>query len=458
LNTSPLVADDVVYMSQSEENPGASSMGAMAAIRGTLSGDIDETGAIWDIKERMVGRSSMVLLDGRLYAADDSGLLMVVDAASGELIGKQKLAGTIMRASLLAADGKIYACTTSAWHVLEPTEKGVKIVNRMRFKEGEEIHGSPIVSHGRIYLPTLDAIYCIGQAGIEPAITDRPAPPQEDPIGDNTTPASLQVVPAEALVKPGETVNFKVRAFNSRGQFLEEAKANFSVDANGEINDQGVFTATSDASHVAATITAKFGDLIGNARVRIIPPLPWKFEFNEKDVPVTWIGARARHQIREVDGEKLMVKVSTVPKGTRSQAWMGPIDLHDYTIQADIRGAKTDDKMPDIGLIAQRYTLDLMGQSQQLQIRMWTSQLNRLSLNVPYEWKPDVWYTMKFRAATEDGKAVLRGKVWPKAEDEPREWTIELTDEAPNLQGSPGLFGNATGAEIFLDNITVTPN
>ena len=42
--------------------------------------------------------------------------------------------------------------------------------------------------------------------------------------------------------------------------------------------------------------------------------------------------------VREVDGEKVIVKVTTIPKGTRSQSWMGPTDLHDYTIQADVQG------------------------------------------------------------------------------------------------------------------------
>jgi hypothetical protein len=114
--------------------------------------------------------------------------------------------------------------------------------------------------------------------------------------------------------------------------------------------------------------------------------------------------------------------------------------------------------MPDIGLIAQRYTLDMMGNSQQLQIRSWISELHRFSKSVPFPWKPNTWYTMKFRAAVEDGKAVLRGKVWPRDEEEPTEWSVEATDIAPNLTGSPGLFGNAGNAEIYLDNISITPN
>jgi len=191
-------------------------------------------------------------------------------------------------------------------------------------------------------------------------------------------------------------------------------------------------------------------------------------------VPVTWIGARYRHVPREMDGEKLMAKVTTIPKGTRSQSWMGPTDLHDYMIQADVRGTisyakapgaaadekavnPSEGKMPDIGLIAQRYTLDMMGASQQLQIRSWTSVLDRFSKSIPFPWKPDTWYTMKFQANVVDGKAVLRGKVWPRGEAEPEKWTIEATDEAPNVNGSPGLFGNASNAELYYDNILVAP-
>jgi hypothetical protein len=162
--------------------------------------------------------------------------------------------------------------------------------------------------------------------------------------------------------------------------------------------------------------------------------------------------------VREVGGEKVMVKVNTIPKGTRSQSWFGPTDLHDYTVQADVQGALTNNKLPDAGVIAQRYTCDLMGASQQVQIRSWTPQLARFSKSVPFKWEPNVWYTIKFRAATDGGKAVLKGKVWKRGEPEPPQWTIEAVDEEPNLAGSPGLFGNANDSEIMVDNVLVTKN
>jgi hypothetical protein len=193
----------------------------------------------------------------------------------------------------------------------------------------------------------------------------------------------------------------------------------------------------------------------------VVPDYPWQFDFADGQVPITWVGARYRHQIREIDGNQVMVKVTTIPKGARSRAWMGHPDTSNYTIQADVRGAVNNNKLPDIGLIAQRYTLDLMGAYQKLQIRSWVPVM-RMAQEVDFNWKPDTWYTMKFRAALQevDGKpqAVLRGKIWPKGEPEPEQWTVEAIDTSPNLTGSPGLYGNAKDAELYLDNLSVTPN
>ena len=471
VNLTPVIDSGIVYMGQSEENRQdvgvkENTMGAVVAINGaaaTGGKDITEMGEVWRNKEVMVGRAGMVLVDGRLYGADDSGNLYIFNAKTGEQVGKrQKLLGTIMRASLLAADGKIYACSTSAWHVLQPTETGVKIVHRLRLPGDQEVHGSPIISHGKLYLPTTGMMYCLGNADAKPAATPIPTPPQEAPKGAADKPTHAQLVPIESLIKPGEKVNFKVRLFNERGQLLEErAAAKFAVEGPGQIDAEGVYTADSVPAHSGVVVKATVDGITGSARIRVVPPLPWKFDFSDGQVPVTWIGARYRHIVREVDGNPVLVKVTTIPKGTRSQSWMGHPDLHDYTVQADVRGsARADGKMPDIGLIAQRYTLDLMGKlgEQQLQLRTWTPQLERFSATTPLAWKPDTWYTLKMRASVEDGKAVLRGKVWERGQQEPTGWIVEATDEAPNTQGSPGLFGNATDAEIFIDNITVTPN
>ncbi|MEX2560833.1 MAG: PQQ-binding-like beta-propeller repeat protein, partial [Pirellulales bacterium] len=162
LNVSPIVEGDTVYMAQSEENRDGNTMGAFVAIDGSKAGDVTESGELWRVKQVMVGKSSPLLVDGRLYALDDANVVYIIDPATGKQIGRTRLTGTITRASPVYADGKIYACTTTVWHVLEPAERGAEVVHRQRFPQGEEVHGSPIVSHGRIYLPTTGNMYCLG--------------------------------------------------------------------------------------------------------------------------------------------------------------------------------------------------------------------------------------------------------------------------------------------------------
>ena len=195
-------------------------------------------------------------------------------------------------------------------------------------------------------------------------------------------------------------------AFNSIGQKVADpSDVKYEVEGPGRVEGDE-FIADADVAHTAAIITATAGDAKGSARVRIVPPLPWKFTFDDlKDPPLSWVGARYRHVIRDIDGSPALTKVNTIPKGARSRAWMGPSDLSDYTIMADVRGTRMSDQLPDIGLTSHGYVLDLMGQSQQLQLRTWSAQL-RLKRGdegstISFPWKEDTWYRMKFRVDIE---------------------------------------------------------
>jgi hypothetical protein len=234
------------------------------------------------------------------------------------------------------------------------------------------------------------------------------------------------------------------------------------------------------------------GGVEGKARLRIIPPLPWKFDFeNDKDVPLTWIGGRIRYVLRDVDGQRVMVKQTRLPTrpgapmtklGTRSQMFMGPVDLANYTMQADVQlrigvGSESAEeelegpepefptaqtnaavKLADMALINSRYLLAISGANQELRLYSWASSDYRTQAKKPYELEPGIWYTLKLRVEPKNDSALVQGKVWKRGEAEPDAWSIELTDMAPNLQGSPGLFGNAQQAEFLVDNLAVLPN
>jgi outer membrane protein assembly factor BamB len=464
LNNSPTIDGDLIFAGHSEENPTGTKMGAVVCLNGAPGNASAAPTEVWKVYELAVGRSAPLKVGDRLYCFDDGGKAYVLDAKTGDQIGNKLGLGTMNFASPLFADGKIYHMEKSRWYILTPDEQnGLARFQRGKttgmVPGGDECWSSPVVSHGRLYLQTTGALYCFEDKQKPKGTTKRPPQPKEAPIEEDSKPAQLQVVPCEILLYPGETQKLTVRLFNSRGQFLREEKATFEVSGPGAVDENGVFTAPKDAEHVASLVYAKVGDLSSRARVRIVPPLPWKFDFEGlKDAPVTWVGARYRHVMRQVDGSNVMVKITTIPKGTRSRLSMGHSDEHDYTIQCDFKAAVQDEKTPDVGVIAQGYTLAIESLNKRLLLNSWGSHEHRHAVQVPFQLEPNVWYTIKLRAENSAGKAVLRGKVWKRDEQEPADWVIELVDPLPNERGSPGLFGNATNAELFIDNVTVVPN
>ena len=575
ISTTPLVVGDKVICGHNQENLDTTKMGALFCLDGTHHGPITgpDSGELWRKTEMYVGKGAPIEVDGKIFAISDpstSGTLLCVDLQTGKLLKEQRLGGPAF-SSPISADGKVYLlCENGRWWVFKPTKDGFDVVERDRLRIGD-VHGSPIVSHGRMYIPTSEAMYCIGDADAEPTADKRPEPPTIPPAANDPVPAQAAVCPVETWLEPGERQPLQIRLYNKNGQFIglaadSKQKVEYKVDGVGQVKN-GVYVAPTDPVTDQALITAKIGDISGSARIRVIPPLPWSYNFDNGEIPVTWVGIRYRHipidfdllqklkkqnpmaselyiylmssfinsglpaakyddstprkgwtdfanfmklqdsagnleeskakidplleilkgeQVvsawkweewskkfgedtlkgirltvnrgpRKIDGNGVMMKITTIPKGMRSQGWMGPVDLSNYTIEADVYASEKEGRLPDIGLVAQRYTLDLMGASQQLQIRTWTPQL-RMAQNTPFQWKPRIWYRLKFRTEVQNGKAVLKGKVWERDKPEPKDWTVEAEDPTGNLTGSPGTFGNAKDAELFYDNIKVYSN
>lgn len=466
LFATPLVVGNRVYASHSEENMSGSSMGAVASVEVGGTGDETYGKEVWKMEGLVVGRSAPVVVDNRLYVVDDRCKLWIIDTETGDLVSERIAIGDRKQwPSLLVADEKLYVLTENGrWAILAMTEDGVEFLSKGRIRN-EAFHSSPILANGNLYFQGASALYCVGS----PESKQKPLVLAEQLLGEtaieeNPEPAQLLVTPAEGLLHPGQTMDLSVRLFNRLGQRLADpadSDVTFSVEGPGSV-DGNVFTANSDVAHTAATIVAKVAGVTGSTRVRIVPELPWAFDFDDlNDPPLSWVGARYRHVIRPVDGSPALVKISTIPKGARSRAWMGSSNLKNYTIAADVRGSRANDQLPDIGLTAHGYVLDLMGNSQQLQIRSWSPQL-RMAQTVDFPWEEDQWYRMKLRAQIEgsgdDAIAVLKGKVWPREEDEPADWTVTAEDKIPVMSASPGLYGNAKVAELYIDNLEVTPN
>jgi outer membrane protein assembly factor BamB len=504
VNCSPVVDGNLVYIGHGEQNDDGTSGEVFC-----LDASKVEKGkpkVVWVVKGIKAKFTSPILHEGLLYITNDLGELHCLDAKTGEEAWSY-VYGNASKGSPLWADGKIYIGEfDSRFHILQPTPTGCTELHSQFFKGKNgvtiQINGSPVAVNGHVYFMTSSEFYCLGKK-------DHKAPPDTIPQdgyqlfiekGAVPQPDYLQIVPADVTLTPGDSQTFKVYAF-SKGRALGEVKVDWAAgpmlppvwpvdgppappavpgakgppDLKGKLEPaNGVETKLTVDGPLPplqfGVVDAKLGNLTAHARIRVAPKLPFVADFTKVPLgrtPAGWVNTQGKYSMIEFQGKPVLMKRNDNPNPlvARVNAYIGAPNLSDYTIESDLYGTKLRTDMPDMGVGANRYTLMMLGNNQQLSVGDWEAQ-SRTDATIAFAWKPEVWYRMKLTVTVKDGKAEVRGKVWPREEKEPEKWTIELTDPLPEKEGSPFLFGNATGAvdaknpgtTVYYDNVKVTPN
>jgi outer membrane protein assembly factor BamB len=381
LNTGAVLKGTTAIISQSEENLDTSEMGLLAAIDAAATGDIGKGQIKWSKTGFQGGFSSPVIDGDRFYQVDNGANLFAFDIATGKQLWTLNL-GTIQKASPVLADGKLYVGTENGkFFILKPGPDKCEILDEDQLgTEGapEQIIASAAVNKGRVFVVSDAAVYCIGKKSTA-ALPVYHQATESTPA--SATVAHVQVVPTELVLKPGESVQFRARLFDKQGRFIREEKAAWSLEQlKGTVAESGQFTAAADALAQAGSVKATVGEVSGTARVRVIPPLPWSENFDSfapDTVPTHWINTTGKFQVRDVEGNKMLVKLADNPFTKRARAYLGSSDLRDYTVEADVRATEKRRQMGDGGIVAQRYSLILFGNHQRLELESWQPETAR---------------------------------------------------------------------------------
>jgi len=477
LNTAALVLGNDVIVTHSEENAVSSEMGMIAAVPTTSKGELADKDARWITRSVQAGYASPVSDGERIYVLDNGGVLFAFDAKSGKQLWEQTL-GTIAKASPVLADGKLYVGTENTgdaggkFYIIRPHADKAEILDQDWLgtpQKSELIVAAPIVARGRVYVTSMDALYAIGPKTV-PA--GRPAPPVNKGITAapaGTAPASLLVTPTELTIKPSESVALSIKAFDANGNAVASpGAATWTLEGLKGTVDNGKFTPDAAAGGQAGVVKAAVGTVSGAARIRVVPDLPWTFDFENvgQGPPANWINAQGKFAVRDFEGSKVLVKLAENPFAfaKRTRPFFGPPDMNNYTIEAEIRSKEVRRQMADVGIVAQRYELVLFGNHQRVELQPWQPETQR-TVKKDFPWQKDTWYVMKLEVQNLDGGRVrARGKVWPKGQAEPAEWTIERIDPIGNTKGAAGIYADVMnsdpkgGSEIFYDNIKVYRN
>ena len=476
LNTAALMVGPDVIVTHSEENMDVNAMGMLAAVPAASKGTLTDKDARWIVRDVQAGYGSPVSDGQRIYIADNGGVLFAFDVKDGRQLWRKNL-GTIQKSSPVLADGKLYVGTENGrFFILKPRADGVDVLDEDEMPPGSDgkpsaIIASPAIARGRIYVASMDGLFAIGPKGVAAGAPPPPPGPGRGPVP--APPAwvttALLVTPTDLILKPGQSASMRVREFNANGVQLGGAppQATWTLDNLKGAIESGTFTPDASAGAQAGLVKATLGSLSATARIRVIPDLPWTFDFegSGETPPAHWANATGKFAVRTLDGSRVLVKLAENPFAfaKRCRVFFGGPDYSDYTIEADVRAMEKRRQRGDVGIVAQRYEMMLSGAHERIELQPWQPEIQR-TVKVDFPWKPDTWYTMKLEVQSMGGgKVRARGKVWARGEPEPAAWSVERIDPIGSTKGAPGLYADAPsaaggGSEIYYDNIKVYRN
>jgi outer membrane protein assembly factor BamB len=500
VNPTAVVQGNKVWIAHGYTNPesGATEKGRVICLD---AGEVKDgkPKLVWQVDGIEARFASPLLHDDRLYVCDVNARMFCLDANTGKKLWKRPhVYGRNSMGSPVWADGKIFVNPVQTdFIVLKDDGAKATVLHDQFFPSPDnstvdvELNGSPTVANGKIFFLTSLEFFCVGKKGSTAKADPIPPQPQEK-AGDGKA-VKAAVFPADVDLNPGESKQLSVRLLDAQGHVVKETKEATWKPAppplppaapvppgstapppatppalQGEVTKDGKLTVAKAPPGQFGSVVAEVDGLTASARVRVAPTLPYKPDFSKiPAAPGGWVNTQGKFAVKEVGGKKVLAKLANNPNilVARATAYIGKPTLSNYTIQADVLGKKVRDDQADAGVVNSRYTLMLDGNKQQLRLYSWDA-LPRVDKTIGWAWKPDVWYTLKLTVEVKGDKATVRGKVWPREQSEPKDWTVEFEDPLPNKEGAPGLYGFATGvtsaedpgAEIYYDNVSVTPN
>lgn len=442
--------------------------------------------------------SSPILVGDTVYVVAEKGDLCAVDANTGAIKWKLKLGIEQRNSCPFYADGELYvpmlddpagkgtgegseAGTKGAFYIIKP---GTQPEILQHAELDGRCFGTPVAYNGKLYMQTTKHLYCWGTKGK----SSHKEYMDKDGINDidaSRAAKSLQIIPSEITLRPGQTASFRARSIDANGFVVEELKdaksltwtnfipptARVKSVMNGKFGVEGKLVADTAPKPSAGAFEATSGNLKGYIRGRVLPYLPLSQDFesfsllemntNENAAfaypPLPWIGARFKFEVREKDGTKCLTKTIDNKFFQRATVFLGAPDAKNYTIEADVMSDGNRRKMSEVGVINQRYAIVLKGNDQKLEV---SSNFERLRESVDFKWSPNTWYHLKSRVdIAADGTGVVRAKAWKRGDPEPEAWTIEVKHKTAHQEGSPGLFGfSPQDMRVYIDNIKVNSN
>jgi outer membrane protein assembly factor BamB len=134
----------------------------VVAVRPGGKGDCTKSHVAWTASRGIAEMPSPLFYQGRLYIVRDGGMVTSYEPATGKVIMDRQRLGVLGQyvASPVAADGRIYAASETGTVVVFRAGDSLEVLARNELGEG--IRATPAITANKLYVRTLDHLWAFG--------------------------------------------------------------------------------------------------------------------------------------------------------------------------------------------------------------------------------------------------------------------------------------------------------
>jgi outer membrane protein assembly factor BamB len=170
----PVFYKNRVYIAIGQDPEHGEGVGRLVCLDATKTGDITESGPIWDFKgiKRSISTVSIDPATGLLFVGDFSGFVYCLDAETGKHHWTYDMKAHIW-GSTFVADGKVYVGDEDGDFAILAVSKERKLLSETNL--GAPVYSTPIVANGVMYVGSQTHLYAVFDAVRSLAGRDEPA-------------------------------------------------------------------------------------------------------------------------------------------------------------------------------------------------------------------------------------------------------------------------------------------
>lgn len=156
--STPVIHENVVYISNGQDPEHGEGVGHAYAIDGTKRGDITQSGLIWHFDKIRRSISTAAIKDGLIYLADFSGFFHCLDVKTGKLYWTHDMFAAIWGSPMLIGD-KVYLGDEDGDVAVVEHGKTFKLVSEQNM--GSSVYATAVPANGKLFIMNRNQLYAL---------------------------------------------------------------------------------------------------------------------------------------------------------------------------------------------------------------------------------------------------------------------------------------------------------